>query len=39
MDPNMLWSIKKLFNSTSIEKTAESLLNFCTKISMSEKLI
>jgi len=39
MDCNRIWKITKLINGTSVEKTSEGLLTFCTKISMSHVLL
>jgi len=39
LDQNRIWKITKLINGTSVEKTSEGLLTFCTKISMSHVLL
>lgn len=39
LDNTRVWKITKLINGTSVEKTSEGLLTFCTKISMSHVLL
>lgn len=38
-DPNITWKVTKQFNGTSLDKTCEGLVQFCTKISMSNVLM
>ena len=38
-DPKRIWKITKLVNGNTIDKTCDSLLTFCSKISMSHLLL